>query len=378
MLDPDAVDLAELCLALDDRDYERSWWIHPETGEIKPHIPDVDGDETPEEDGWAYIHAADSREAYRDMADFVAAVPDRRAADLLDRAITGRGAFRRFKDVLFDFADLREAWFRFRDARATRRALDWLEDAGLVEPADAERARAAHPDPPLVHNPLAAAVAADLRELYGERLKEVLLFGSRARGGPHRGVRHGPAGGAGGPGRHMARAPGDGRHPLAAHPRERRRRQHARHRSRALATAGPASPHARRSRRDKGRMTDEDIALARRQLGAGHLLVDHGYPDVAASRAYYAAFHAAEAALLAIGEARSKHSGVISAFGQLVVLDGGFDRDLAQVLRTLFDHRNDADCNASPITREDSTLALADATRFVDAVEQWIAARPPR
>lgn len=182
MLDPDAIDLNELSVALDDRDYERSWWISPTTGEIKPHLPEIDGDETPEEDGWRHIEPATSHEAYQDMADFVAGVPDRRAADLLDRAMSGRGAFRRFKDTLFDLPELREQWVRFRDARAARRALHWLEDAELITAEEAERARAAYEDPPMVTNPLATAVARDLRELYGDRLREVLIFGSRARG----------------------------------------------------------------------------------------------------------------------------------------------------------------------------------------------------
>ncbi|MDN5918694.1 MAG: UPF0158 family protein [Pseudonocardia sp.] len=182
MLDPGAIDLGELCVALDDRDYEHSWWISPITGEIKPHIPDVDGDESPEEDGWQIIRPSTSHEAYQDMAEFVAAIPDRRAADRLDRAISGRGAFRRFKDTLFDTPELREQWFGFRDARATRRAIDWLEDEELITAVDAERVRARHPDPVLVSDPLAASVAADLRGLYGTRLCEVLLVGSRARG----------------------------------------------------------------------------------------------------------------------------------------------------------------------------------------------------
>ena len=56
------------------------------------------------------------------MAEFVAGVHHRRAAELLDRAIAGRGAFRRFKDTLFEFPELREQWFRYRDARSRRRA----------------------------------------------------------------------------------------------------------------------------------------------------------------------------------------------------------------------------------------------------------------
>ena len=81
------------------------------------------------------------------MAEFVAGVHHRRAADLLDRAIAGRGAFRRFKDTLFEFPELREQWFRFRDARSRRRALRWLADEGLIERAVADRVDGALPRP---------------------------------------------------------------------------------------------------------------------------------------------------------------------------------------------------------------------------------------
>lgn len=183
MLDPDAIDLDELCLALDSRDsYDMSWWISPATGEIRPHIPDVDGDSSPEDDGWTHVAPAGSHDGYRDMEDFIAVVPDQRMAEQLGRAIVGRGAFRRFKDALFDAPELREHWFRFHHARARRRALDWLESEDLISSEDAERARVDHPDPPLFVDPLAAAVAADLALLYGERLRQVLIFGSRARG----------------------------------------------------------------------------------------------------------------------------------------------------------------------------------------------------
>jgi hypothetical protein len=40
--------------------------------------------------------------------DFTERVRDPRAHDLLERAIEGRGAFRRLKDTLFEFPQLRE------------------------------------------------------------------------------------------------------------------------------------------------------------------------------------------------------------------------------------------------------------------------------
>lgn len=73
----------------------------------------------------------DSRESYRDMQDFIATVRDPHLQRLLKVAITGRGAFRRFKDVLVDYPRERERWFVFRDERIKQRVLDWLADQDI-------------------------------------------------------------------------------------------------------------------------------------------------------------------------------------------------------------------------------------------------------
>jgi predicted nucleotidyltransferase len=134
-----------------------------------------------------FIDPLSSHESYADLEDFTALVRDPRARDLLERAIEGRGAFRRFKDTLFDFPELREAWFKFRDVRMERRALEWLADHGVVDEETAEAASPAEPELPQLagaFDPLeiAGETAGDLRRLYGERLRKVLLFGSWARG----------------------------------------------------------------------------------------------------------------------------------------------------------------------------------------------------
>lgn len=189
MLEPESVDLDELCTALDDRSTSTSWWLDPATGRIRPHLTEVGHADLEHTDvdglldaGWRRIRRTESYESYRDMSEFVAAVHHRRAADLLDRAITGRGAFRRFRDTLFEFPELRDQWFRFRDARARRRALRWLADEGLVERAAADRMAARFPDPEQAEEDLPSAVAVDLAMLYGDRLRKVLLFGSWALG----------------------------------------------------------------------------------------------------------------------------------------------------------------------------------------------------
>jgi hypothetical protein len=82
------------------------------------------------------IPRMDSDEGYQDMEDFIATVRDDHVRELLEVAIMGRGAFRRFKDVLLGYPDERERWFAFRDARMQQRVLDWLESLGIVPIAE--------------------------------------------------------------------------------------------------------------------------------------------------------------------------------------------------------------------------------------------------
>lgn len=126
-------------------------------------------------------------------------------------------------------------------------------------------------------------------------------------------------------------------------------------------------------------MSHEDAAArlsrARTEIGAARLLLSNGFADQATSRAYYAAFYAAEAALRLLGEARSSHSGVISAFGKLAVKEGGFDPEVGALLHDLFDLRGDADYESGTVTAEQADSALSSADRFVASVDDWMRRR---
>jgi uncharacterized protein (UPF0332 family) len=123
----------------------------------------------------------------------------------------------------------------------------------------------------------------------------------------------------------------------------------------------------------KEKTVEERLARARSDLDASRLLLNSGFLDQAASRAYYAAFYAAEAAVLRLGETRSSHAGLIAAFGSLVVKKGGFEPSVAALLRELFDLRNDADYELlGSITKDHAQQAIASAERFVNAVEVWL------
>ncbi len=60
------------------------------------------------------IDPASSREQYRWMERFVASVEDPQLRERLLIAIDGKGAFRRFKDVLLTYPAERERWFNYR------------------------------------------------------------------------------------------------------------------------------------------------------------------------------------------------------------------------------------------------------------------------
>ena len=111
----------------------------------------------------------------------------------------------------------------------------------------------------------------------------------------------------------------------------------------------------------------------REELAAARLLADEGFEAQAVSRAYFAAFFAAETALLALGETRSKHSGVISAFGNLLVRRGRLDEEAGRFLRSLFERRNEADYAPVDVPLEEANAAIRDADRVVTAVAEWLA-----
>lgn len=120
---------------------------------------------------------------------------------------------------------------------------------------------------------------------------------------------------------------------------------------------------------------DELLDRGREELEVARALLDGGHERQAASRAYYAAFYAAEAALLSLDETRSKHSGVIAAFTERLAKPGEVPRELARSLQDLFALRTEADYGYRSIPAERAAAALDSATRFVHTVGDWVHAR---
>ena len=155
MLDLDTLDVNDIATALSDQiDYEHRWLIDPRTGVIAYWTSDtgIDGQNRIDLDELDLlpIHPLPSHVWYTDMADFAQGISDSAAQQRLARALAGRGAFRRFKNELYEeYPELVSVWQAFRDARAHRRAVEWLLDQELISEAAAHGFAVDHPDPAL-------------------------------------------------------------------------------------------------------------------------------------------------------------------------------------------------------------------------------------
>ena len=111
------------------------------------------------------------------------------------------------------------------------------------------------------------------------------------------------------------------------------------------------------------------IEKGRRSLAAAEQLYKSGDYDFSASRAYYAMFYLAEAALLAKGLAFSKHAQVIAAFSEHLVRAGHVPRKLHQALYRAFELRNRADYAAEPFPPKEAKALLEAAREFIAALQ---------
>jgi Uncharacterised protein family (UPF0158) len=73
------------------------------------------------------IEAVSSREQYRWMERYIPTVEDPKLRARLEVAIDGKGAFRRFKDVLMAYGPERERWFTYRSERLRTFMEAWLQ-----------------------------------------------------------------------------------------------------------------------------------------------------------------------------------------------------------------------------------------------------------
>jgi hypothetical protein len=103
------------------------------------------------------IDPASSREQYRWMERFVGSVTDEGLRERLLISIDGKGAFRRFKDVLLAYPAERERWFTYRADLLHWHMHNWLNDRD-IEPTTPAPWGEAKPPPELGEAPPRPAI----------------------------------------------------------------------------------------------------------------------------------------------------------------------------------------------------------------------------
>lgn len=114
------------------------------------------------------------------------------------------------------------------------------------------------------------------------------------------------------------------------------------------------------------------VDRARADLAAAALLRDGGHVAQAVAGAFSAARHAAEAALLTIGETRSTDAAVVSGFVQQAVRQRALDPEAGRLLRSLHNRAMLADLSYEPVPPGEAAAAVRDAAAVVDAVQAWL------
>jgi uncharacterized protein (UPF0332 family) len=109
-----------------------------------------------------------------------------------------------------------------------------------------------------------------------------------------------------------------------------------------------------------------NLERAKTSLQAAKDLIDKNYFDIAASRAYYAAFYAASALLLKENIDTTKHSGVIASIHRLFVKEGKLDKEQGKNLNWLFELRGVGDYGVS------EHVSSGEAYRAVQVAEAFL------
>ncbi len=116
--------------------------------------------------------------------------------------------------------------------------------------------------------------------------------------------------------------------------------------------------------------TDEKLRVAETLAKSDHV-------DDAISRAYYAAFHAASAALLSQGISVESHQALKTMFGVHFVRTGKIDKRYGRWLSRLKDDGENGDYDIfTAFDETDARNAISRAKEFVKALKKYLSEEP--
>ncbi len=123
----------DLMQGMQSNAYDAQFYFDTVTGQTVFTSDYIDEDEKlnelleTEEERFVAIESVSSHEGWRMMDDFAETVGDGRIREQLLRAINGKGAFRRFKDILLEYPDVRQQWFIYEEKQYMKIAQKWAK-----------------------------------------------------------------------------------------------------------------------------------------------------------------------------------------------------------------------------------------------------------
>ena len=147
------VKLKDIVEALEMESDSTTFWLDKDTGQVEMISEDVTAGMHLEDDGlvdeqpeWLRKAISKAQEIqndsdeqfvqlpdkfdlndYKIMEDFSRKYPNDRVSATLQQAIKGKGAFRRFNNLIYEFS-LQEKWNQFKQQAYEQMAIDWLEE----------------------------------------------------------------------------------------------------------------------------------------------------------------------------------------------------------------------------------------------------------
>jgi uncharacterized protein (UPF0332 family) len=115
------------------------------------------------------------------------------------------------------------------------------------------------------------------------------------------------------------------------------------------------------------------LALADEKIVVAQKLIELGYFDDAASRAYYGMFYAAKAALLSLDIDPKSHAGVLNQFSQHFIKTGQLDKQYGRILALVRQVRETSDYNPeTSVSQADVETIMAEAQTFVERIKDYL------
>ncbi len=127
-------------------------------------------------------------------------------------------------------------------------------------------------------------------------------------------------------------------------------------------------------------MTEETLAYLREEmkkaehsLKAAQKLIEENLADDAISRAYYAVFHSARAALKVRGIETSTHQGLITQFALHLVKPGLLEAEYGDILRQEKEDRETGDYESfTTFGLDEAEKLVKDAEKFVVRIQKFL------